>query len=106
MVSLTCLRFDRYLWLTRPSLTGSYIVNYSLSVNSIPASLEPPQVEPFGDLHPMLSAAPMDIDSSGELLRTIGETGVAGLADDGSKKQFNRLLLEHVGFFQLSLLDS
>ncbi|ORY92570.1 hypothetical protein BCR35DRAFT_260139 [Leucosporidium creatinivorum] len=78
---------------------GSYIVNYSLSVNSIPASLEPPQVEPFGDLHPISHSGPMDVDSSGEILRTIGETGVAGLADDGSKKQFNRLLLEHCDDF-------
>lgn len=39
----------------------------------------------------------MDIDSSGDILRTVGEAGVAGLTDDGSKKQFNRLLLEHVG---------
>lgn len=72
------------------------MVNYSVSVNSIPATLELPHVEPFGDALALTTGGPMDVDPPSNIINVISESGLAGLSSDVSKKQFNRMLLEHV----------
>ncbi|KAK4051163.1 hypothetical protein OIV83_002985 [Microbotryomycetes sp. JL201] len=79
------------------SLTGSYVVNYSLSASSIPPAIDSASVEPFGEVHQNSYVAAKE--PTFELIDAVSANGLAGLTSDASRKQFNKLLLEHCDDF-------
>ncbi|KAK4056785.1 hypothetical protein OIO90_002034 [Microbotryomycetes sp. JL221] len=76
---------------------GSYVVNYSLSASSIPQAIDSANVEPFGEVHQISSIDAKD--PTVEIVETITTKGVVGLTSEPSRKQFNKMLLEHCDDF-------